>query len=80
MLGSGKGKKEKKLSEDSREAPKAGKKYNTSTDYSRNRSHELILKPKEMLIDNPDFFCELRGDKPKSGEYRIFIIESALKT
>ena len=54
--------------------------YNTSTDYSRDRSGELVIKEKEMLIDNPDFFCELRGDVPKPGEYKIFIIEPALKT
>jgi len=56
------------------------KKYITSTDYSRDRSKDLIVKSKEMLLDSPDFFCELRGEQPGEYEYKIFIIEHALKT
>ena len=33
-----------------------------------------------MLLASPDFFCELRGDEPDEYEYKIFIIEHALKT
>ncbi|HPZ06969.1 MAG TPA: Mov34/MPN/PAD-1 family protein, partial [Candidatus Eremiobacteraeota bacterium] len=56
-----------------------GKRYSTSTDYTRDRSKELIVKPREMLLNSTDFFCELRGNEPVSGEYKIFIIELALK-
>ena len=78
MLGFRKAKKE--ISGNIETVSRSEKKYSTSTDYSRDRSKDLIVKSKEMLLDSPDFFCELRGDEPDEYEYKIFIIEHALKT
>jgi proteasome lid subunit RPN8/RPN11 len=78
MLGFRKSKKD--LSSNIETVSRTEKKYGTSTDYSRDRSKDLIVKIKEMLLKSPDFFCELRGDEPDEHEYKIFIIEHALKT
>ncbi|MEQ8167340.1 MAG: hypothetical protein ABRQ38_00475 [Candidatus Eremiobacterota bacterium] len=78
MLGFRRSKKD--ISSNVETVSRSEKKYSTSTDYSRDRSKDLIVKSKEMLLDSPDFFCELRGEQPDEYEYKIFIIEHALKT
>jgi len=77
MLGFGGSRRNRDFADEEENIPT---RYNSSTDYSRDRSDELVVREKPMLLDKRDYFCELRGDVPGPGEYKIFIVEPALKT